>query len=92
MHPTRVVREDERGHGARPMDIKKRRGVDDGDFALPDDEANEFGDEEEDEDFLADDEDDDLDGEDDDVDFDDEYEEEEYDEDEDLDGKEGTEE
>ena len=72
-----------------PMDMKKKRGVDDGDFVLPDDEAEDFSEEEgeflegDDEDEDEDEDEDDLD--DDDVELDDEYDEEEYDEDEDLD-------
>jgi hypothetical protein len=88
-HPMPVVGEDDRHRHLRgsPMDMKKKRGVDDGDFALPDDEAEEFADEEEeffDDDDSDDDDEDDLDD-DDDVELDDEYDEEEYDEDEDLD-------
>jgi len=82
----RVVREDDREHGAHPMDMKKKRGIGDDDFTLPDAEVDDLGDE--DEELLGDDdlEDDDLEGddEDDDADFD-EYDEEEYDEDEDVD-------
>ena len=67
------------------MDMSKRRGVGDDDFAMPDGEVEELGDEGEFYDDEAED-DDDLDGEDeDDVEFDDEYDEEEYNEDEDLD-------
>jgi len=65
------------------MDMKKKRGVGDGDFVLPDGEAEEFA--EEDDELLDDESEDDDELDDDDVELDDEYDEEEYDEDEDLD-------
>ena len=74
------------------MDMKKRRGVDDDGFALPDGEAEKFGEEEnefyDDDDLEDDDEesdDEESDDEDGDVELGDEYDEEEYNEDEDLD-------
>src|SRR5262245_60737185 len=92
--PKRVVERGRPQHGASRMDMNKKRGVDDDDFAVPDDEVEGLGEEEEEE-FYGDDEldDDELDGEDDDdAEFDDEYDEEEYNEDEDLDLEEEDEE